>query len=106
MPLRSGGPGVRTSPHAGRYQNRKKRRFFQTSYAAASWSKPRKIVARVEANLACKAATYASSSPICQAGQKCSTKRSILIKDMKLYTRSDRSSCHRWEASQFRLFLT
>ena len=24
------------------------RRFFQTSYAAASWSKPRKVVARVE----------------------------------------------------------
>ena len=42
---------MRTSPHAGRYQNREKmRRFFQTSYAAASWSKPRKIVARVEAS--------------------------------------------------------
>jgi len=26
------------------------RRFFQTGYAAASWSKPRKIVARVEAS--------------------------------------------------------
>jgi hypothetical protein len=28
-----------------------------------------------------------------------------MIKDMKLYTRSDRTSCHRWEANQFRLFL-
>ena len=28
-----------------------------------------------------------------------------LIKDMKLYTRSDRTSCHRREANQFRLFL-
>ena len=28
-----------------------------------------------------------------------------LIKDMKLYTRSDRTSCHRWEANQFRMFL-
>ena len=28
-----------------------------------------------------------------------------LIKNMKLYTRSDRTSCHRWEANQFRLFL-
>ena len=26
-----------------------------------------------------------------------------MIKDMKLYTRSDRTSCHRWEANQFRL---
>ncbi len=24
---------------------------------------------------------------------------------MKLYTRSDRTSCHRWQANQFRLFL-
>ena len=29
----------------------------------------------------------------------------VPIKDMKLYTRSDRTSCHRWEANQFRLFL-
>ena len=28
-----------------------------------------------------------------------------LIKDIKLYTRSDRTSCHRWEANQFRLLL-
>jgi len=29
-----------------------------------------------------------------------------MIKDHKLYTKSDRTSCHRWEANQFRLFLT
>ena len=28
-----------------------------------------------------------------------------MIKEMKLYTKSDRTSCHRWEANQFRLFL-
>ena len=28
-----------------------------------------------------------------------------LIKDMKLYTRSDKTACHSWEANQFRLFL-
>ena len=27
-----------------------------------------------------------------------------MIKEMKLYTKSDRTSCHRWEANQFRLF--
>ncbi|MCP4082702.1 MAG: IS1380 family transposase, partial [Planctomycetaceae bacterium] len=26
-------------------------------------------------------------------------------KEHKLYTKSDRTSCHRWEANQFRLFL-
>ena len=29
-----------------------------------------------------------------------------MIKDHKLYTKSDRTSCHRWEANQFRLFTT
>ena len=28
-----------------------------------------------------------------------------LIKEHKLYTKSDRTSCHRWQANQFRLFL-
>jgi Transposase DDE domain group 1 len=28
-----------------------------------------------------------------------------LIKDMKLYTRSDKTAYHRWQANQFRLFL-
>jgi len=28
-----------------------------------------------------------------------------LTKEHKLYTRSNRTSCHRWEANQFRLFL-
>lgn len=28
-----------------------------------------------------------------------------MIKDHKTYTKSDRTSCHRWEANQFRLFL-
>jgi hypothetical protein len=31
-------------------KSEKMRRFFQTGHAAASWSKPRKIVARVEAS--------------------------------------------------------
>ena len=28
-----------------------------------------------------------------------------MIKDLKLYTRSDKTACHRWEANQLRLFL-
>ena len=28
-----------------------------------------------------------------------------MIKDMKLYTRSDKTACTRWQANQFRLFL-
>ena len=28
-----------------------------------------------------------------------------MIKEHKTYTKSDRTSCHRWQANQFRLFL-
>jgi len=87
------------------------RRFFQTGYQAKSWSRERKIIARVEAtskgsdirfivtNLSGKAkALY--EKVYCARG-----KMENMIKDHKLYTKSDRTSCHRWEANQFRLFL-
>jgi Transposase DDE domain group 1 len=60
-------------------KTQKMRRFFQTSYAAVSWSKPRKVVA--VSRRASKAATHASSSPTCQGGQKSSTKRSTARAD-------------------------
>ena len=88
-------------------KTQKMRRFFQTSYAAASWSKPRKVVARVEAseqgsdtrfivtNLPGRAKVL-YEKVYCARGRM-----ENLIKDMKLYTRSDRTSCHRWEANQY-----
>ena len=89
----------------------KLRRFFQVGYRAKSWSRERKVVARVEAtskgcdirfivtNLSGKAkALY--EKLYCARG-----KMENMIKDHKLYTKSDRTSCHRWEANQFRLFL-
>ena len=55
----------------------------------------------------------ASSSPTCRAAPKLLYERVYcargrmenMIKEHKLYTKSDRTSCHRWEANQFRLFL-
>ena len=41
--------------------------------------------------------TFFSGMQACPARQR--------IKEHKLYTKSDRTSCHRWEANQFRLFL-
>jgi hypothetical protein len=89
----------------------KLRRFFQTGYQAKSWSRERKIIARVEAtakgsdirfivtNLSGKAkALY--EKVYCARGRM-----ENMIKEHKLYTKSDRTSCHRWEANQFRLFL-
>src|SRR3954452_18571965 len=84
---------------------------FQTSYAAASWSKPRKVVARVEASeqgsdIRFIVTNLPGRAKVLYEKVYCARGRmENLIKDMKLYTRSDRTSCHRWEANQFRLFL-
>ena len=89
----------------------KMRRFFQTSYAAASWSKPRKVVARAEASeqgsdIRFIVTNLPGRAKVLYEKVYCARGRmENLIKDMKLYTRSDRTSCHRWEANQFRLFL-
>ncbi len=89
----------------------KVRRFFQTSYAAKSWSRPRCVIARVEAtamgadvrfivtNLTGRAKHLYEKVYCARGGME------NLIKEHKLYTKSDRTSCHRWEANQFRLML-
>lgn len=89
----------------------KVRRFFQIVYQAESWSRERTVIARVEAtskgsdirfivtNLTGRA-KLVYEKIYCARG-----KVENMIKEHKLYTRSDRTSCHRWEANQFRLFL-
>jgi hypothetical protein len=90
---------------------KKIRRFFQAHYGAKSWSKERRIIARVEATEQGTDVRFIVSNlpgrgkglyekVYCARG-----KMENLIKEHKLYTRSDRTSCHRWEANQFRLFL-
>ena len=87
------------------------RRFHQFTYAAHSWSRERKVIARVEAtNMGQDARFIVTNLPgrgkvlyekvYCARG--CMEN---LIKDIKLYTRSDKTACHRWQANQFRLFL-
>ncbi len=92
-------------------KKQKLRRFFQIHYGAISWSKERKVIARVEAteqgsdtrfivtNIAGRA-KHLYEKVYCARG-----KAENLIKEHKLYTKSDRTSCHRWQANQFRLFL-
>jgi hypothetical protein len=87
------------------------RRFFQTDYQARSWCRSRKVIARVEAcangadarfiitNLPGKAKTL-YQKVYCARGRM-----ENMIKHWKTYTKADRTSCHRWEANQFRLFL-
>ena len=89
----------------------KVRRFHQLPYRAQSWSRSRKIIARVEAtdmgtdarfivtNLEGRGKTL-YQKVYCARGAT-----ENLIKDIKLYTRSDKTACSRWQANQFRLFL-
>jgi hypothetical protein len=87
------------------------RRFHQLQYAADSWSRAEKVIARVEATvLGTDARFIVTNLPgrakhlyeklYCQRGRA-----ENLIKDMKRDTRSDKTACSRWQANQFRLFL-
>ena len=87
------------------------RRFHQLPYRAREWSRSRKLVARVAAtdmgtdarfivtNLEGRGKTL-YEKVFCARGAA-----ENLIKDMKRWTRSDKTACSRWEANQFRLFL-
>lgn len=87
------------------------RRFFETSYAARSWSKAQRVIARVEASAMGADARFVVTNLSGRSKhlyEKVYCRRGAmenLIKEHKLYTSSDRTSCHRWEANQFRLML-
>jgi hypothetical protein len=89
----------------------KVRRFFQVSYRAKSWSRERTVMARVEAtSKGCDIRFVVTNLPgrakVLYEKVYCARGRmENMIKDHKRYTKSDRTSCHRWEANQFRLFL-
>lgn len=87
------------------------RRFHQLSYAARGWSRSRKLIARVEASHVGTDVRFIVTNlegrgkalyekVFCARGNA-----ENLIKDMKRWTRSDKTACSRWEANQFRLFL-
>ena len=89
----------------------KVRRFFATGYQARSWSRERKVIARVEAtskgsDIRFIVTNRPGRAKVLYEKIYCARGRmENIIKEHKLYTRSDRTSCHRWEANQFRLFL-
>ncbi len=87
-------------------------RFHSTRYQAGTWSRWRRVVIKVEVSDQGvntrfvvtdmeQARTQVLSRQIyCARGQAENE-----IKDHKRYLKSDRTSCHRFEANQFRLFL-
>ena len=88
------------------------RRFHQLAYRAKSWSRPRRLIARVEAtangtdsrfvvtNLSGRA-KHLYERVYCARGAA-----ENLIKDLKTSCRADKTACSRWQANQFRLFLS
>ena len=91
---------------------RKVTRFHSTRYQAGTWSRSRRVVIKVEVSeqgvntrfvvtdmeQACTKVLY--QKIYCARGQAENE-----IKDHKLYLKSDRTACHRFEANQFRLLL-
>lgn len=89
------------------------KRYHSFMYKAESWSKPRKVVAKVEMTDIGKLNVRFISTDIPEAKAKALYEEiycargndELCIKDHKTYTKSDRTSCHRFLANQFRLFL-
>src|SRR5437867_1796700 len=91
---------------------RKVTRFHSTRYQAGTWARSRRVVIKVEVSEQGvntrfvvtdmeRARTPVLSQHIyCARGQAENE-----IKDHKLYLKSDRTACHRFEANQFRLLL-
>ena len=89
----------------------KVRRFHTFTYGAGSWSRTEKVIARVEATAEGSDARFivtnldGRSKHLYEKVYCARGNMENLIKDIKLYTRSDKTACHRWQANQFRLFL-
>ena len=87
-------------------------RFHSTRYQAGTWSHPRRVVIKVEVgeqgvntrfvvtDLEQARTKVLYRHIYCARGQMENE-----IKDHKRYLKSDRTSCHRFEANQFRVFL-
>jgi hypothetical protein len=92
--------------------SRECRRFHSFQYGCKNWRRRRRMIARgirsangldvryLVTNLDEASAKYLYETVYCGRG-----KVELMIKEHKLFLGSDRTSCHRKEANQFRLFL-
>ena len=106
--IRAAEKKYREQPQVGRPV----RAYASDFYAAASWDKSRRVTCRVQVSaqgtdtrfvvtsFQAAGAKYLYDVVYCGRG-----KMELMIKDHKTALKSDRTSCHRKEANQFRLFL-
>jgi hypothetical protein len=88
------------------------RRFHSFQYGAGTWDRQRRVIARgmrsangmdvryIVTNLPKAGSRYLYETVYCGRGNA-----ELMIKEHKCFLGSDRTSCHRKEANQFRLFL-
>lgn len=86
--------------------------FHAFLYQAETWSRPRRVIAKVEVtakgvNLRFVVTEFrgGTASAIYTEFYCARGEAELYIKDHKLYLKSDRTSCHEFEANHFRLFL-
>lgn len=103
---------VKQAKERYRQTGNKVKRYHAFFYKAQSWRKPERIIAKIEVNekgdnirfvvtdLANAKATLLYQDIYCARARA-----ELCIKDHKLYLKSDRTSCSRFAANQFRLFL-
>jgi len=90
----------------------KQRSFTAFSYQADSWKRPRRVVAKVEYHSLGSNTRFVVTNVSYLAPQQVYDDLYIgrgdtenRIKELKLHLKADRTSCHRFEANQFRLLL-
>jgi hypothetical protein len=96
------------------YQSTKKNvvRYHSFRYKAQSWSKEQRVIVKVAVSSKGTDLRYIvtdmheyRTQKLYELGYCSRGKMELYIKDHKTYLHSDRTSCHRWEANQLRLFL-
>src|SRR5437870_5182252 len=87
-------------------------RFHSTRYQAGTWSRSRRVVIKVEVSdqgvntrFVVTDLEHARTKVLYQQIYCARGQAENDIKDHKLYLKSERTSCHRFAANQFRLFL-
>jgi len=87
-------------------------RFHSTCYQAGTWSRPRRVVIKVEVSeqgintrFVVTDLEHARTKVLYQKIYCARGQAENESKDHKLYVKSDRTSCHRFEANQLRLWL-
>jgi hypothetical protein len=88
------------------------KRYHSFSYKAGSWSREQRVIVKVEVNDMGTNIRYIvtdlwefRTQKLYEIGYCARGAMELRIKEHKTYLKSDRTSCHKFEANQFRVFL-